>query len=156
MIGTKELLRDQVAVYERHAQPWKEAHHAAMECRDLEELLAFGAFLFRQISRVDEQWHERLFRGELCHNPDMDRDIHDLYRAWAVPSEACVAQIEHFEAGGFTVEGAKEFRECVAEVRGVLLPDAHFFTAQALHNLRDAAIDDHQRGETVELRSLSD
>jgi hypothetical protein len=156
MSRTQELLRDQVAFYERHAESWKLAHDEAMECLDYQDLLALGVFAFKQISRADERWHERVFQEKIEHNAELERDIFDLYGKWAVVSDAVMREVEKLESKGFPVDGAKELRECVAEARGVLLPDRHFFAGKKLNDLRDEAIDEHRRSETVEMRSLTD
>jgi hypothetical protein len=156
MSRTQELLRDQVAFYEQHAESWKTAYDAGQECFDYEALVATGIFAFRQISRVDEHWHEKLFLEKVAHNSDFEHGIYDLYRKWAVVSDVVSREIAKLEAQGFSVDGAKEFRECIAEARGALLPDRHFFTGKKINDLRDEAIDKHQRGETAEMGSVTD
>ena len=128
-------------------EDWKADHQSAQLCIDLQEIIALGLFLFGRISRLDEQWHAKVFKDEKNYDKQEADSINSLYAMWASPSERICKLIDQMEEKGFEVEGSKEFRKHSNEVRGVLTQDSDFFNPDQLERLEDAAVQEHRAGK---------
>ena len=155
--NTLNLAREQLERYEKSSESWKEDHEAAQRCLDFEGLLAYGVSLVRFIDAIDLAWRTKVLQKQLPHDAKMEEAIDCLYRGWLYPRERMTKRLESFEEQGFLVSGADEFRQACREVKGILTPDGEFFAGNdALLRKQDEAVEAHGRGETVELRELSD
>jgi hypothetical protein len=139
-----------LAAYADAPRSWKRDHDAALQCRDLEDTLAVGNWLFGALSRIDDGWHGEVFEGRIPYDPEEEAQIRSFYRGWLKPCEQMLTKIAEFEAQGFEVSGASEFRRNCSEVKGILTPDSQFFSSDALVELRDQAIDSHRAGLTTD------
>lgn len=115
----------------------------------LGELLAHVNYLFGRVSRADELWHLEMFSNLTPHDAESEEAIRGLYRAWLRNVQPLV---EHLDKHRYhlPIEGADDFLENVRAAEGVLEADAEFFSSEVLVKARDAAIDTHRRGETLE------
>lgn len=140
----------QTEQYVGSAGRWKADHRAAMVCYEVEETIALGNRVFDAIVAFDENWRRQVSRGELPFSPVLDSFIQALFRRWYVPCSGVLAAIENLRREGFAVKGAAEFLQRCREAEGILTPDAEFFSDDQLVQLRDEALDQHLRGETLE------
>ena len=155
--NTLDLAREQLQRYERSSESWKEDHEAAQRCLDFEGLLAYGVSLVHFIDAIDLAWRTKVYQKQLPHDVKMEEAIDFLYERWLNPCERMTRKLESFEEQGFLVSGADEFRQASCEVKGIRTPDNEFFAGNdALLRKQDEAVEAHRRGETVELKELSD
>jgi hypothetical protein len=143
-------VRDQLKLYEKRPESWKTNHDEAIHCLDFENWLAYGVFLFECITRVDERHREAAYANPDSYSEDFDREIRGLYEAWSKAIPDSLEQLAYLEKKGFLVEKADEYRRCCEEARGILTPDNEFFVGDKLVALRDAAINSHLVGDTIE------
>src|ERR1700694_1165450 len=103
---SNDVLDRELLVYEQQ-EPWKADQDIAMICREVEETVALGLFLFERISRLDEECHSKAFSGLGGMNLG---EVLTLYRRWHTPCERLLEAVADPERQGFEVEGAKKFR----------------------------------------------
>jgi hypothetical protein len=140
----------QTEQYVGSAERWAADHRAAMLCYEVEETIGLGNRVFDAIVAFDENWRRQVSRGELPFSPVLDGFIHALFQRWHGPSAGVLAVIEDLRREGFSVKGGDEFQYRSREAEGILTPDAEFFAHDRLVELRDEALDQHLRGETLE------
>jgi hypothetical protein len=152
------LLHEHLELYKAQTEAWRKEHAGAMLCRQIEDGVALGLFLFDRLCRRDEALQERVFAGEVGEEEagplrgQLEAELTLLREVGLI----AVDVIGLVEAGGYTVERADEYRRMVREVAGMLTPDAEFFRHDKLVELRDQALEAHRRGETAEMKELGD
>ena len=149
------MVRDRLESYRKHSESWEVTHDEAMACFEFEGLLALGIDAFEAINRADEWLRSRVASGKAKYDAVETAKIEALYQQWMQASDVILEMLAEVEKQ-FEVCGAEEFRRCYREVQGILTPDEEFFAHDSLVKLRDEAIDSHRRGETVEIKELSD
>jgi hypothetical protein len=131
-------------------EPWKPLHDEAMACREIEYLLSRGVAAYRFLASVEEEWRERVLRGERAFSRE-DRDrFETCLRGWLVPCEKVERLVSELESRGYSVENAVEFRECHAEAKWLLARPEEVFDRPAFVAARDQAIDAHRRDDSLE------
>jgi len=152
--------RESIDLYETrtetYAERWKKEHDEAMECINLEELIAFGITIFDLINRLDEIWRRKVHENRIPYNPDVDAAIETLYAKWMGPFDRVMAQVNKFRQAGYNVAGEQEFISAHREVKGILTSASDFFTDEKLADLKDNAIDEHLRGNLIEFQEMGD
>lgn len=144
-VGPSEIERF-LAEYSEQAERWKLDHDEAMACRDLEQLLVMGLMLAFSIDMIDTNWRTAMLADQVEYDLAEEEEIRGRYRAWLAPAADILGRIEAMEAKGFAVKWADEFRRAHREAVSLTVPDAEFFSGEALVELRDAAIDSHRAG----------
>src|SRR5262245_20874102 len=99
---------------EAYEESWQTEHREAMVCRDLEDTLAVGTALYHLLQRAEGGWRDRVFRGAEEFASEDEQLFLRFYRLWLQVSESIVSVIPAFEARFASVEGAGDFRACVA------------------------------------------
>ena len=140
----------QTEQYVATVEHWNGDRQAAMVCKQVEETVELGTRIFDEIVAFDESWRRKVLRGELQFSPVIHSLILALFRRWYVPASDVLAAIESLRNHGLSVNGAEDFRQRCRETEGGLTPDADFFAAGELVDLRDEALDQHFRAETLE------
>ncbi len=119
----------------------------AMACCDLENLLVYYIEAFQRINRIDEAWREGVLKKRLSYDAEFEGMIGNIYRDWLEMCERFVDSLCKLQET-YIIECADQFLGCIREAKGILKEDSDFFSGEELVDLRDAAIDGHQRGET--------
>lgn len=132
--------------YNDDVEAWRRDHVAAMECRDLDDLLAIGNLLFERIDSRDRRRRESVDRGESPNDWRVDLAHAALYRRWAAPCQAVLDELARFEATGFEVEGAELFRANCRAARRRFVGDA------STNRPRPVDVDDRGRIFDVETK----
>jgi hypothetical protein len=88
--------------------------------RHLERVLTVGNWLYRSVRRIERHWRANVLEGRILHDPGEDRSIRALYSQWFQTSRRCLAEIEEFRGGGFSIRGAKVFEKHYAEAADIL------------------------------------
>ncbi|MEX2139178.1 MAG: hypothetical protein WD894_07955 [Pirellulales bacterium] len=140
----------QTEQYVGSAERWKADHRSAMVCYEVEETLALGNRVFDAIVEFDENWRRQVSRGKLRFSPVLHSFIQALFERWHAPCSNVLAAIEDLRHEGFLPKGADEFQHRCREADGILTPDGDFFVGDQLIQIRDDALDQHLRGETLE------
>lgn len=149
MIAAIDSVRSEVQFY-REQSTWTNSSDDVQLRLKVEETIALGLFVFDRITRLDEQQRAEVLRGAAPHDAATEKAIEELYRSWSASCAGTLQASAGLEQRGFQVQGAEEFRLRFGEVRGILTPDHEFFSSKPLQDLRDAAIDEHRRGETIQ------
>jgi len=144
-------VRANLQMYGRDTDAWKRDHKDAMACYAFQDHLQVGIEIFDSITRFDEDWRLRVFRGHVPHDASVEDEIRDAYQKWLQPCSRVEKVLRKFERLFGEVKYAAEFRSRHAEAQGILTPDDKFFANDSLTNLRDAAIDEHRRGDTQDV-----
>jgi hypothetical protein len=131
---------------------------SAVLCFDLADSVSQGVDLFRSINQLDEDWRLMVFGEALPYDAAFENRIGKLYRFWLDTTQAVLAAYERlattYAARGFDMRPVEALYSAVREVAGLLTDDARFFAHDQLVDLRDAAIDAHQAGHSVEMHDL--
>lgn len=98
---------------------WKQDHQAAMQCRELETVLAKGLHIFTIIRSSDENWSKKVCGGAAVFDAHQVREIRKMYEWWLGPCDGLLDQIARMEAMLYAVEHAAEFRKSVSFARSV-------------------------------------
>jgi hypothetical protein len=140
----------QTEEYVGSIERWNADHQAAMHCYKVEETVELGNRVFDAIVAFDEAWRRRVMRGELPFSPVLHSLIRALFQRWHAPCAEVLMAVEELRSQGFSIKEAEEFEHRCQEAAGILTPDSEFFDSDKLARLRDEAIDQHHRGETLE------
>ncbi len=70
-----------LAAYDE-AEPWKADHDTAVQCFEMEEVLAVGNMAYDLVSFIDAAWQDRVARGKVLFKEEDDRRIGESYRKW--------------------------------------------------------------------------
>ncbi|HUY37097.1 MAG TPA: hypothetical protein VMV69_30560 [Pirellulales bacterium] len=123
-------------------------------CFDFRDLVIQGNGLFDSINSLDDDWRLLVLSKALDFDPSFEGRIKRLYRSWLVTSRRVLeifAELEDdYLARGFDIDPVRNLRSACGEAGGLLTSDSEFFN-HGLTDLRDEAIDSHERGETLEM-----
>ena len=104
------ILDEQVKAFSRAAALWRpEDTRGALACRDLEDRLRVGLYLYEQFDAEDREWRLAMARGAK-YDRAREARIERQFAWWLRPCLLIEKRIAHFEAGGTKVEHAAEFR----------------------------------------------
>ncbi len=120
-----------------------------MERDELERKLNYIILRFKNASKDSERWRRLVLDGKVEFSSYRENCARKFYIGWLKYCQPRLAAIDSFENDGHKIANADEFRKCVEACRGILTPDSEYFTE--LHDLRDAAIDEHREGRTLPL-----
>lgn len=151
-ILVEKIVRERLDAYEDEYDVWKADHAQAMLYFNFCDLLEEGVRLFNSICRLDENWRGDVAKKRTEYDEDTHSKIFDLFRRWAKIGRRIDEQLLPWfvqEYGG-DVKSSKEFLACYREVQGILAKDEDFFNGESLSALRDQAIDEFRKGETLE------
>lgn len=125
------------------AERWKADHRDAMACLGLEQTLALGIAIYDQLIALDLAIREAMLSREEASAVDLEvlDLLVGLIRRWLEPCQKFDRRVARFEALGFEVEGAEEFRKRWAEAKWNLKPADEAFDSPEMVALRDKAID---------------
>lgn len=135
-------------------EAWKRDHDEAMRCRDLEEQVTVGNWLFRALSRTERELYADARAGLEPLEPAHKWDLLASFRIWLAGSVRLLAKIEEFEAKGYSFERAADLQGNRLEVERILEQE------EALGGrIRPVRVDDQGRifletGEQVDVRGL--
>ena len=149
-VSSFDRARRQVDFYGQEVRGWQADHISAMRCLNVEGLVRVGLSAFEFINWLDEELSLVLLRerADAATLGEMRDGINGLYQSWLVPCDRVEDAVRRCETDGYEVDGAEEFRAACREARGVLVPDAEFFSGGDLVSLRDEAVVAHRDGRT--------
>ena len=97
---------------------WKKDHHAAMNCRDWEEAIAFGLSLYQFHREREELWREQVYRGVVPFSEQDDETYRIQLKGWLeVADEVLRDSLPDLEREFGVVEGAAQLRSDAADAR---------------------------------------
>ena len=146
MLAAARLLQDQMKLAESQTEAWKQDYKDANNCHILEFLLRTWLHLLDEIGELDNQLRLAVLQGKA--EPGEEGITEHHYRVWLQGAETVMPLLIDSERKGYQVERSEDFRNGCREVKGILTPDEEFFSSEGLVELRDKAVDAHQRGET--------
>lgn len=117
-----EVVRDERSPFgrqlEAYGEFWKRDHRAAMNCRDWEETVAFGLYLYTFHEERESRWREQVFRGVIACSTQDDETYRTQLQGWLEVAEEilrdCLPGLER-EFG--VVEGSAQLRTKAADAR---------------------------------------
>jgi hypothetical protein len=151
ILQVEHIVRDKIDAYEDECDLWKADHERAMVYFRFCDLLRDGIQIFHDICRLDENWRLGIFKGNIPYDASFDgkiRSLVDRFYRTTISIERDV--LPAFETQFGAVEHAVEFRSVCKDILGMMSADDEFFKDDALLTLRDRAIEDDERGSTVE------
>jgi len=141
-------------------EPWKRDHDVAMACFEAQELLIEGHQIYEAIHRYDEAWRLRIFRKQCDYDVATEYRLKAVLSRWYAVSLKLLQNFARLEAEcrdrGFDVAHAGQLRRNIEECASMLTPSEQLFDTERFAALKDAAIDEHLAGGSVEIRRLSD
>ena len=146
-----QYARAGLRLFGHDTEHWKTGHTDAMACYEFEDHLQSGIEIFDSITRFDEDRRLRVLKGQIPYDASTEQQIQGLYKDWLQPSALAATILEHYESLFGDVKHADEFRSRYSEAKGIVTPDNEFFSDDTLVELRDAAIDEHRRGDTQDV-----
>jgi hypothetical protein len=102
------------------AEPWKADHDAAVQCLEMEKVVALGNRAYDLLSDFVAFWQDYVARGVLPFNKKDDRRHGDAYRTWVETSMRKLGEIEKLTRDGHEIKGADELRAHLEEARSIL------------------------------------
>ena len=133
------------------SEQWKANHLNAMACWEFGDLLLYCVEAFDRINREDEGYRQEVFNGNAEHSGEIEEAHGNFYVKWYSACKPFEATLANYQQDGHVVEYADRFLQCLRETEGILTDDATFFADDTLADLRDQAIDDHKKGETLDV-----
>lgn len=130
-------------------EPWKRNHVTAMAWLELDQLLKFGMYIYDALIELDEVWRDAVLSGHLEYCPDVQGTIRRPFDLWLEPCQKLETAIRHFEDRGYVVDRAPDFRKRHAEAAWIVRKAADVFASDRFVALRDAALDEHAKGNTA-------
>jgi len=126
-MNLSEKLSRRIDLFRNEVEQWQDAE--AMACLDLQDTLAFGLSVYHQIAGAESAWYASVDAGQIPFNEGEETAFGQLFALWLLPCDRLLAKVQRFEAAGFHVEGAAEFRSVAEQARssawtGPLSPDA--------------------------------
>ncbi|MEN6451256.1 MAG: hypothetical protein ABFC96_12255 [Thermoguttaceae bacterium] len=113
------ILNEQRICYDQlseRAEGWKSDHHKAMACRDVEQAVAIGLAILKNIRRWHETSAREVEQGATDFSWDSFEAVCGAYRWWLERSTVLLDVIAACEAGNFNVDGADDFRNEVRDI----------------------------------------
>lgn len=127
----------------------------ARACFDLADLIVQGLAVLESIHSLDHDWRLLVYEKRLLYSEGFERRIGRLYQMWHETSTDVLALYEcvsnDYQKQGFETQPIERLRSACREIEGLLTDDEAFFKDQKLVELRDAAIDAHRNGKTIEV-----
>ena len=96
-------------------EPWKEHHDRAILCRDVEETITWGIYLFRGLTELEAHLQALALRGAGA-VPDWS-EFERAYRLWVTASESMLLVAETLAAEGFPIDDLAKLHEIAEEAR---------------------------------------
>jgi hypothetical protein len=106
--------------YAAGAEAWKRDHEEAMKCWDLEELVTVGNWLFRILTRAENEFYADSRSGRMPLEPAHKQTLLVAYRIWLAGSIQLLSRVEEFEAKDYQFKGADDLRSHRQEVERIL------------------------------------
>ncbi|MBI3821660.1 MAG: hypothetical protein HY289_03160 [Planctomycetes bacterium] len=101
---------------EAYAESWQRDHDAAKECWVLEDLVSIGLSVCGLLERAERAWRERVFRGVVEFDQEMNDKCRRLWDHWLGVTKKVAAQVDEMERAFSSVKGASELHGAVAKV----------------------------------------
>ena len=128
-------------------------HQHAMDLSECEDFLQLAINAFDWLMRADLSFRKAIYRDTKNYDQEVDDALSKLLKHWQSPCEFAERWAADLANRGFHVANLARFRECCRAVAGMLTSDAEFFSSEDLVHLRDAALDEHAQGKTIEYRA---
>lgn len=128
--------------------------NATVACFEMADLVKEGVAIFESINSLDDDSRVLVYENHIQYSASFHKRLRRLYDKWHTITASVIglySQLEQaYVSRGFEADPVSRLQSAYREVSGLLTDDAKFFTGDVLVELRDAAIDAHRRGETVE------
>lgn len=145
---------------QRHVQNYAEEsqdlsrQHEAMDCRDCESFLQLGIDAFEWLVRADQDFRIAVAEGRVEYDPQTEIDLRTLCTVLLETCRSAGDWIGVQSARGFALENLLRFQGCVEEMQAIVDSFATHTAGEqlpaALSELRNAAVEEQQRGQTTE------
>jgi hypothetical protein len=119
-----------------------------------EEAIAIGVSAFDATLRFDASWRTSVFRGEIPYDAAIESLIGDNIRMWVENGESLLESFDRPTLQRVDLPDFEPIRSRVAAGRAMITPDDEFFEGEGLDELTAQAIDEDERGLTVEFGTM--
>lgn len=107
-----ELYRPELQIYRDKIDGWKKDHDEANQCSLVENILAFGLYLYSQITKAAKL---ALDRASDDGREAVQQDVAELFDWWYAPCSDILQAVHHYEALGYDIEDAEPFARACGE-----------------------------------------
>lgn len=105
----------------QHQEAWKRDHNLAMVCRDCEELIATGVFVFKFLKEREDHWRDQVFRGTVEFTDQRDESFRRAYQLWVMTTKAILNElVDDIERQFDEVDGADALRRMLPAAEATL------------------------------------
>jgi hypothetical protein len=109
-----------------------------------------------QILGFDLEWRTSVFKGETEYDAAIEERIEANLKLWADATDLLLTNLDKLKSRGFCPPSLDTLRPLLREVRSMLTPDDQFFEGEALDELTEGAIEQYERGQTVEFQVMGE
>lgn len=107
----------QLSLYEEQSESWQRDYVEAEQCKDLEDIIAFGTFVYDRIKHIDAEWSNEMdAAGQVPDEADA-LAVWNLYANWSRKTEANLKLVGTMEAKGYHVEGVDRYRDAYRDAQ---------------------------------------
>ncbi len=99
---------------------WKVDHLEAIECLNLEALVAFGVMAYEAVDSADRKIRTLVAQRKAQVGPDFWRLVEESMRGWIKAASGVLPAIAACELKGLSVERADTFRALLARAQSVI------------------------------------
>ena len=117
------LTRELISAYANN-EGWKIDHVEAQLCRDFEDSLGWGCWLFERLLDLEAKMQARAFSGVDARTLSDLESMPKLYQQWLEASERCLDLAKEFTTQGYVVDGLETFEKAVDQARWICESEA--------------------------------
>ncbi len=100
--------------------------------------------------QLEERWRAAIAAKPESYDQRAHQELDAMFAQWLAAAEKFDKMLTELESQKLVVEHAEGFRRRLRQARDISMADSEFFNHSKLVELRDAALDEHARGETLE------
>lgn len=118
--------------------------------RWLGTLLSAHVVVYDMLIQLDEQWRAAIAAKPESYDARAHQELDAMFAEWLAAAATYEKLLSEFDSQELGVAHAEEFRRRLREARDIAMADSEFFNHSKLIELRDAALEEHALGETLE------
>lgn len=125
----------------------------AIDCLNCEAMIDFGIEALESVIKADAVFRDAAMDGLIEFTEELDDSLHGLIRHWLRTSEHSIVWIKKCESREYEVKRRDEFMKFVREAKSIIKSYTDDSLPEHIAEIRDEAIEEHSRGETLPLFS---
>lgn len=110
-MNEQPFLLDELQRWGKRAESWERQHREAMNCRDLEDMIAVLLTTLQQLRRRTQEWAPHVEEDGVERARENAAEDAAFYAAWRDVASIVLRTVEACEETGYEVDGADELRK---------------------------------------------